>query len=114
MGRKTSEALYRWKNEKPDTAIDIVTAPEHSLARLILPMLNTGMACIGEPAVAAAKCLFAAMFFGTGFAPFRGGPMNYARSRGYMDIKASLQSLTQLHGDRFAPDPGWEQEPPDS
>lgn len=114
LGRKTGEGLYRWKNDKPDKGKDIVTAPEDSLDRLILPMLNACMACLREGVVADAELLDGAMIFGTGFAPFRGGPMNYARSRGYMDIKASLQSLTQLHGDRFAPDPGWEQEPPDS
>ena len=114
LGRKAGEGLYHWKNDKPDKRKDIAKAPEASLDRLILPMLNACMACLREGVVADAELLDGAMIFGTGFAPFRGGPMNYARSRGYMDIKASLQSLTQLHGDRFAPDPGWEQEPPDS
>src|SRR5690625_7813341 len=80
--------MYRLNNDKPDKGKDIVTAPEDSLDRLILPMLNACMACLREGVVADAELLDGAMIFGTGFAPFRGGPMNYARSRGYMDIKA--------------------------
>ena len=49
-----------------------------------------------------------AMIFGTGFAPFRGGPLNYARTRGAGDVVAALRSLSQSHGERFAPDPGWD------
>src|SRR5690625_1878064 len=114
LGRKTGEGLYRWKNDKPDKGKDIVTAPEDSLDRLTLPMLNACMACLREGVVADAELLDGGMMFGTAFAPVRGCPMNYARSRGYIDIKASLQSLTQLHDDRFGPHPGCEQEPPDS
>lgn len=110
-GRKTGAGLYRWKNDKPDKNTDVAKAPEDTLDRLILPMLNACMACLREGVIVDAELLDGAMIFGTGFAPFRGGPMNYARNRGYQDIRASLQSLTQLHGERFAPDSGWEQEP---
>ena len=48
------------------------------------------------------------MIFGTGFAPFRGGPLNDARTRGKDDIVAALRALAQKYGDRFAPDDGWE------
>ena len=111
LGRKTGAGLYQWKNDKPEKKTDVAKAPEDTLDRLVLPMLNACMACLREGVVADAELLDGAMIFGTGFAPFRGGPMNYAGNRGYQDIKASLQSLTQLHGERFAPDPGWEQEP---
>jgi 3-hydroxyacyl-CoA dehydrogenase/enoyl-CoA hydratase/3-hydroxybutyryl-CoA epimerase len=47
------------------------------------------------------------MIFATGFAPFRGGPMQYARSRGTSEIEARLSELATRHGDRFKPDPGW-------
>ena len=47
------------------------------------------------------------MIFATGFAPFRGGPMQYARTRGVADIIASLERLATAHGERFKPDPGW-------
>jgi len=49
-----------------------------------------------------------AMIFGTGYAPFRGGPLNYARTRGVENIVSTLRALAQKFGDRFAPDAGWE------
>ena len=47
------------------------------------------------------------MVFGTGFAPFRGGPLNYARDRGVNEIVARLAQLEAKHGERFAADAGW-------
>jgi 3-hydroxyacyl-CoA dehydrogenase/enoyl-CoA hydratase/3-hydroxybutyryl-CoA epimerase len=49
-----------------------------------------------------------ALVFGAGFAPFRGGPMAYAKSRGYSEIKATLQRLMRQYGHRFEPDPYWD------
>ena len=47
------------------------------------------------------------MIFGTGFAPFRGGPLHYAKARGAATIVATLEGLEGKHGPRFRPDPGW-------
>ena len=47
------------------------------------------------------------VIFGTGFAPFRGGPINYAKERGVDLVIASLRDLADRHGDRFAPHSGW-------
>ena len=49
-----------------------------------------------------------AMIFGTGFAPFRGGPLQYARGRGAAEIVAALRALSAKFGERFEPDPGWD------
>jgi 3-hydroxyacyl-CoA dehydrogenase/enoyl-CoA hydratase/3-hydroxybutyryl-CoA epimerase len=48
------------------------------------------------------------MIFGTGYAPFRGGPLNYARSRGPDNVVAALSALAAKFGGRFAPDAGWD------
>jgi len=48
------------------------------------------------------------MIFGTGYAPFRGGPLNYARRRGVDSVVSALHALAQKFGDRFAADAGWE------
>jgi 3-hydroxyacyl-CoA dehydrogenase / enoyl-CoA hydratase / 3-hydroxybutyryl-CoA epimerase len=48
------------------------------------------------------------MIFGTGYAPFRGGPLNYARTRGVENVVQALRALAQRFGDRFAPDAGWD------
>ena len=49
-----------------------------------------------------------AMIFGTGYAPFRGGPLNYARQRGIQSVVQTLHLLADAHGERFRPDAGWE------
>jgi len=51
--------------------------------------------------------LDAGVIFGTGFAPFRGGPIEHIRSTGADALLARLKALESSHGDRFAPRPGW-------
>jgi 3-hydroxyacyl-CoA dehydrogenase/enoyl-CoA hydratase/3-hydroxybutyryl-CoA epimerase len=51
--------------------------------------------------------LDAGVVFGTGFAPFRGGPMRYARERGVAAVVAKLEKLAQRFGTRFTPHAGW-------
>ncbi|MDE2220775.1 MAG: hypothetical protein KGJ52_10395, partial [Gammaproteobacteria bacterium] len=75
--------------------------------RLILALLNECAACLREQVVADADLLDAGVVFGTGFAPFRGGPLNYARTRGVAAVVARLSELEQRHGARFHPDAGW-------
>ena len=50
--------------------------------RLILPMIDVCVGCLREGMVADEDTVDGAMIFATGFAPFRGGPMHYARARG--------------------------------
>ena len=70
-------------------------------------MVNEAVACLSEGIVASSDLLDAGVIFGTGFAPFRGGPINYARERGVDDIVGALKELAERHGNRFAPHPGW-------
>ena len=58
--------------------------------------------------VADADLLDAGVIFGTGFAPFRGGPIQYIRDTGADAVLAKLQALQGRHGARFAPRPGWD------
>src|ERR1700747_1763529 len=76
--------------------------------RLILPMSNVCVAALREGIVDNADMVDGAMIFGTGYAPFRGGPLNYARTRGVENIVSTLRTLAQKFGGRFAPDAGWE------
>ncbi len=75
--------------------------------RLILPILNETIGCLREKIAADADLLDAGLIFGTGFAPFRGGPLQYARTEGVSSIKARLEVLESLYGERFKPDTGW-------
>ncbi len=47
----------------------------------------------------------AGMIFGTGFAPFRGGPMHYLQTVGADAIRVKLTTLADRYGSRFEPDP---------
>jgi 3-hydroxyacyl-CoA dehydrogenase/enoyl-CoA hydratase/3-hydroxybutyryl-CoA epimerase len=76
--------------------------------RLILPISNVCVACLREGIVDNADMVDGAMIFGTGYAPFRGGPLNYARTRGVENVVSTLRVLGQKFGGRFAPDPGWD------
>ncbi len=107
LGKKTGEGLYQWKKGKADKKDPSGGAPDDALDRLVLPMLNACMACLREQVIEDEATVDGAMIFGTGFAPFRGGPMNYARKRGFENIRESLDKLAKAHGDRFQPDDGW-------
>jgi 3-hydroxyacyl-CoA dehydrogenase/enoyl-CoA hydratase/3-hydroxybutyryl-CoA epimerase len=107
LGRKTGQGFYPWKEGKPRKKDSAPEAGKEIIDRLLLPLLNACMACLGEEVVGDEELLDGAMIFGTGFAPFRGGPMHYARSRGWTEIAETLAELAARHGERFEPDPGW-------
>ncbi len=111
LGRKTGRGFYVWKDGKADTTMASPSAIEPTdemIDRLILPMSNVCVACLREGIVDNADVVDGAMIFGTGYAPFRGGPLNYARTRGVENVISTLRALAQKFGDRFAPDAGWE------
>jgi 3-hydroxyacyl-CoA dehydrogenase / enoyl-CoA hydratase / 3-hydroxybutyryl-CoA epimerase len=107
LGRKTGKGLYDWKDGKPMKAAEVAAPTGDMTNRLILPMLDVCVACLREGVVADEDTIDGAMIFGTGFAPFRGGPLHYARSHGVADICATLSRLSQSYGERFFPDAGW-------
>lgn len=111
LGRKTGKGFYIWKDGKPDKASgspDVAEPTAEMIDRLVLPMSNVCVACLREGIVDNADVVDGAMIFGTGYAPFRGGPLNYARSRGPENVVSTLRGLEQKFGGRFAPDAGWE------
>ncbi len=111
LGRKTGKGFYIWKDGKADKSAAPASAIEPTdemIDRLILPMSNVCVGCLREGIVDNADVVDGAMIFGTGYAPFRGGPLNYARTRGVENVVAALRALAQKFSDRFAPDAGWE------
>jgi 3-hydroxyacyl-CoA dehydrogenase/enoyl-CoA hydratase/3-hydroxybutyryl-CoA epimerase len=108
FGRKSGEGFYRWldgKAQKQPAAH--LQMPEDLQDRLILPMLNEAVACLREGTVADADLLDAGAVFATGFAPFRGGPLQYAKQRGIAVVTRRLNELAERYGERFRPDAGW-------
>ncbi|MBB1471523.1 MULTISPECIES: 3-hydroxyacyl-CoA dehydrogenase NAD-binding domain-containing protein [unclassified Luteimonas] len=109
-GKKDGQGLYTWaegKAKKPEVPKDY-QAPTDLEDRLILPLINEAVAALHDGVVADADLLDAGVIFGTGFAPFRGGPIQYVRETGVAVVLARLKALQAVHGDRFAPRPGWD------
>jgi 3-hydroxyacyl-CoA dehydrogenase/enoyl-CoA hydratase/3-hydroxybutyryl-CoA epimerase len=108
LGRKSGQGYYRWEDGRAvKPPADGGPVPDDIEDRLILPMVNEAMACLSEGVVSDPDLLDAGVIFGTGFAPFHGGPINYARERGVDRVVAALKDLAERHGDRFAPHDGW-------
>jgi 3-hydroxyacyl-CoA dehydrogenase / enoyl-CoA hydratase / 3-hydroxybutyryl-CoA epimerase len=107
LGRKSGRGYYEWRDGRPVKLESSGRAPDDLADRLVLQYLNEAVACLRERVVEDADLLDAGMIFGTGFAPFRGGPLHYARARGVTAIVARLEALAKRHGPRFRPDEGW-------
>ncbi|MEO1594461.1 MAG: 3-hydroxyacyl-CoA dehydrogenase NAD-binding domain-containing protein [Pseudomonadota bacterium] len=105
-GRKSGRGFYDWRDGKavkPEPAT--APAPDNLEDRLILPMVNEAVDCLHEGIVETADLLDAGVIFGTGFAPFRGGPLQYCRERGIDAVRVRLEALSETYGPRFAPKP---------
>ena len=108
LGAKTGRGFYRFENDRPRKATEF-TEPDPLLKdRLILVLLNEAMACYENGVVEDLDLLDAGVVFGTGFAPFTGGPIQYARQRGIQGVIERLESLAEVFGPRFSPQPGWQ------
>ncbi|MEM7764277.1 MAG: 3-hydroxyacyl-CoA dehydrogenase NAD-binding domain-containing protein [Pseudomonadota bacterium] len=104
VGRKSGQGFYRWENGKvvkPEAANTAI--PADLTDRLILPMVNEAVKCLDEGVVESADLLDGGVIFGTGFAPFNGGPLQYARQRGVAEIIETMQALARSHGEHLAP-----------
>jgi len=107
LGRKTGKGFYEYRNGRP-VKRKVQGEPSPALQdRLILPLVNACAAALREGIVEDADVVDAGMIFGTGFAPFRGGPLHYAATRGRDDVVTTLEGLAAIHGPRLAPDKGF-------
>lgn len=109
-GRKDGQGFYKWENGKAvkPPLPNGYQIPADLEDRLILPMLNEAVAALHDGVVDDADLLDAGVIFGTGFAPFRGGPIAHVRAIGADTLKARLGELRTKYGERFAPRPGWD------
>jgi 3-hydroxyacyl-CoA dehydrogenase / enoyl-CoA hydratase / 3-hydroxybutyryl-CoA epimerase len=107
LGRKSGRGYYEWRDGRPVKPDSAGRPPDDLADRLVLQYFNEAVACLREGVVEDEDLLDAGMIFGTGFAPFRGGPLHYARARGIPSIVTRLQALASKYGPRFRPDEGW-------
>ncbi len=71
--------------------------------RLMYPIINEAALCLAEGIVAEPQDVDLGMIMGTGFPPFRGGPLRYADSVGLQVIVSKLEELAKVVGPRYAP-----------
>ena len=107
LGRKSGEGFYHYKDGKPiKSKVTNTTGQKEIEDRLILRMVNEAAACLREGVVADSDLLDGGMIFGTGFAPFRGGPMHYAKHFGHDKLNELFTRLETQYGERFKADTG--------
>jgi 3-hydroxyacyl-CoA dehydrogenase/enoyl-CoA hydratase/3-hydroxybutyryl-CoA epimerase len=104
-----NESLVQWRTalhgdvEGAETKRALPKGPEEITNRLMLLMVNEAARCLEEKVVATAEDADFGMMMGTGFAPFRGGPLRYADHFGLKEVVAQLDALHSKAGDKFAP-----------
>jgi 3-hydroxyacyl-CoA dehydrogenase/enoyl-CoA hydratase/3-hydroxybutyryl-CoA epimerase len=81
LGKKTGEGFYRWEKGKPAKG-KAGEVTDDLIRRIIDPYLAEAQKAVAEGIVEDADLADAGLIFGTGFAPFRGGPMKYLGARG--------------------------------
>ncbi len=108
LGKKTGEGFYKYKNGKPvKNKSARYSNPQEVQDRLVMRLINEAAACLREGIVEEKDLIDAGVIFGTGFAPFRGGPLEYIRSTGADKLSETMDQLKGKFGDRFEKDAGW-------
>ncbi len=114
LGRKNGRGfyVYRGKKREPEPRLAQllglarerkVQNPDALTERMALAMVNEAARCLEEGVARDADDVDLAMVFGTGFPPFRGGPLRYADALGLPQVVARLNAHRAERGERFAP-----------
>ncbi|MDO9381935.1 MAG: 3-hydroxyacyl-CoA dehydrogenase NAD-binding domain-containing protein [Hyphomicrobiaceae bacterium] len=79
LGKKTGEGFYKWKDGRAEKGEKTYDKRElEALGKeLVEPLINEAQRALDERVVETADLVDAGVIFGTGFAPFRGGPLHY-------------------------------------
>ena len=108
LGKKNGKGFYAYRNGKPQKDKTASYSNTKDLQqRLVLMLLNEATSCLRDKVVENEEMLDAGVIFGTGFAPFRGGPIKYIHDTGKQELQNSMDHLKTELGDRFTQDNGW-------
>jgi 3-hydroxyacyl-CoA dehydrogenase/enoyl-CoA hydratase/3-hydroxybutyryl-CoA epimerase len=114
LGRKSGRGFYlHAKGKKPQPnpqVVDSASMVTHQVSRItnlqermVLLMVNEAARCLEEEVVREPADVDFAMIMGTGFAPFRGGPLRYADSIGIVKIVDAMNRLADSGATHFKP-----------
>jgi 3-hydroxyacyl-CoA dehydrogenase/enoyl-CoA hydratase/3-hydroxybutyryl-CoA epimerase len=108
LGKKSGSGFYDYQKGKAVKDRDADMGKQAEIQnRLVYRLVNEAAACLREGIVDDKDLLDAGVIFGTGFAPFRGGPLNYSQASGSATMQQNMKIYQQRFGDRFEPDEGW-------
>ncbi|MDH5785484.1 MAG: 3-hydroxyacyl-CoA dehydrogenase NAD-binding domain-containing protein [Chromatiales bacterium] len=109
LGVKSGHGFYHYLDGKPQRPEVLLNdpVPADLIDRLMLRLCNEALACLREGVVSDTELLDAGVIFGTGFAPFRGGPINFLEQSGMEEQRHNMEELQQHYGHRFDLDEGW-------
>ncbi len=108
LGKKTGSGFYQYNKGKAVKDRDADLGDQKMIQnRLLFRLLNEAAACLDEKIVDDIDLLDAGIIFGTGFAPFRGGPLNYSLQQGVSSLTDTMDEYGIKYGERFNPAKGW-------
>lgn len=115
LGKKNGRGFYLYNGRKrggPDPFIQSKIATtnagakisdEEIVERAVLLMVKEAALCLEEKIVDTPEHLDAALIFGIGFPPFRGGLLRYADKLGIKSVVEKLEGYAKKYGERFIP-----------
>ncbi|QDT35781.1 3-hydroxyacyl-CoA dehydrogenase NAD-binding domain-containing protein [Stratiformator vulcanicus] len=119
LGKKSGRGFYLWKDGKRQQPVELdrpsgkarlpepVTLKKETIdgyqQRLTFALINEASDCLESGIVSAAWMVDLGMVLGTGFAPFRGGPLRLADTWGIDATAKTLEDLETVCGERFRP-----------
>jgi len=103
LGKKSKRGFYKYSRGKsngisskvPTGSLDIICTDDEIVDRLVLIMVNEAVRCLEEGVVDSPKDVDFGMIMGTGWAPFRGGPISYCDNEGAKNVVERLQALAK-------------------
>jgi len=113
LGRKSGAGFYVHKGGEPRVNLGMAKFRTGAAAaaygagelqrRMVLLMVNEAARCLDESIVEKAADVDFGMVMGTGFAPFRGGPLAYADAVGIAKIVDDMKNLVQTGVPQYEP-----------